>query len=105
MNDDINKNAPETDEEESNLVELTDEDGVTTKFGYLATVEHDGGTYVVLEVAENEGEADMDDEGEVIILKVETDENGEDFYVSVDDDDISQAVFDKFTAMEEEDEQ
>ena len=65
-------------EEEDNIVELTDEDG-------------------------NEPEGD---DGEVVILQIEQDENGEDIYVSVDDDAVSQAVFEKFLeAMDAEDEE
>ena len=42
----------------------------------------------------------------MVILQIEQDENGEDIYVSVEDDDISQAVFDKFlAAMDAEDEE
>ena len=105
MADDINKNIPEEEELPEGIIELTDEDGVTTQFEYLTTIEHEGGEYVVLMVLDDE-ESD-DDEGEVLILKIEQDpETGEDIYVSVDDDVVSQAVFDLFTAqMEDEDEE
>lgn len=103
MADDINKNIPEEEELPEGIIELTDEDGVTTQFEYLTTIEHEGGEYVVLMVLDDE-ETD-DEEGEVLILKIEQDpETKEDVYVSLDDDEVSQAVFDKFLAeMEEED--
>ena len=48
----------------------------------------------------------ISDDGEVVILEIQQDENGEDIYVSVEDDDVSQAVFDKFMeAMDAEDEE
>ena len=104
MTDDINGNIPEEEELPEGIIELTDEDGVTTQFEYLTTIEYEGALYVVLMVLEEE-ETD-DDEGEVLILKIEKDpETDEDIYVSVDDDAISQAVFDKFMEMvDEEDE-
>ena len=105
MADEKNVNLPEEENElPDGIIELTDEDGVTTQFEYLTTVDHEGELYVVLMAAED-AESDSD-EGEVIILKIEQDpETGEDIYVSVEDDDISQAVFEKFVAMmDEEDE-
>ena len=92
-------------EEEDNIVELTDEDGVVSKFEYLTTVSHEGEEYVVLMVLDDE-ETD-DEEGEVLILKIEQDpETKEDVYVSLDDDEVSQAVFEKFLeAMDAEDEE
>ena len=104
MSDEINNQIPE---EEDNIVELTDEDGVVSKFEYLTTISHEGGEYVVLLVLDDEGnEPGDDDDGEVVILQIEQDENGEDIYVSVEDEDVSQAVFDKFMeSMDEEDEE
>ena len=104
MADDIKNNIPEEELPEG-IVELTDEDGVTSQFEYLTTIDHEGELYVVLMLLEDE-EHD-DDEGEVLVLKIEKDpETDEDIYVTVDDEAISQAVFTKFVAMmdEEEDE-
>lgn len=105
MADDIKNNTPEEEELPEGIIELTDEDGVTSQFEYLTTIEHENELYVVLMLLQEEEQDDED--GEVLILKIEKDpESDEDVYVSVDDDDISQAVFDKFVAMmdEEEDE-
>ena len=99
MADEIKNNLPEEEELPDGIIELTDEDGVTTRFEYLTTIDH-----VVLMVL-NDEEQD-DEEGEVLILKIEKDpETDEDIYVSVDNDDISQAVFDKFLAMMDEEEE
>ena len=95
-----------TPEEEDNIVELTDEDGVVSKFEYLTTISHEGEEYVVLMVLDEDGNEPEGDDGEVVILQIEQDENGEDIYVSVEDDDVSKAVFDKFMeAMDAEDEE
>ena len=97
-----NLNTPEEELPEG-IIELTDEDGVTSQFEYLTTIDHEGELYVVLMLAQDE-ETD-DEEGEVLILKIEKDpETDEDIYVSVDDDDVSQAVFEKFVAVMDEDE-
>ena len=103
MADDIRKDIPEEELPEG-IIELTDEDGVTSQFEYLTTIDHEGELYVVLMLLDDENTDD--EEGEVLILKIEKDpETQEDIYVSVDDDEISQAVFDKFMAMmDEEDE-
>ena len=106
MADDIKNNIPEEEDLPEGIVELTDEEGVTSRFEYLTTIEHEDELYVVLMLLKDDAETD-DEDGEVLILKIEKDpETDEDIYVSVDDDDVSQAVFDKFVAMmdEEEDE-
>lgn len=104
MSDDIQNNIPEEEELPEGIIELTDEDGVTSQFEYLTTIDHEGELYVVLMLLQDEEQDD--EEGEVLILKIEKDEEtGEDIYVSVDDDDVSQAVFEKFVAMMDEEEE
>ena len=88
------------EELESNIVELTDEEGQTTEFEYLTTIEHKGESYVVLLAPQEE---DNEEEGEVVILKIQQDEKGEDTYVSCDNDEMEQEVFELF--MEELDEE
>ena len=101
MADDIKNNIPEEEELPEGIIELTDEDGVTSQFEYLTTIDHEGELYVVLMLLDDETQDD--EEGEVLILKIEKDpETDEDIYVSVDDDDVSQAVFDKFLEMMDE---
>ena len=101
MTNDMEKNLPET-ELEDNIIELTDENGETTQFEYLATIEHEDKLYVALMLLE--GAADEDEEGEVLILEIAKDENGEDVYVSVEDDEVSEQVFNKFLVMMDEEE-
>ncbi len=92
-------------EDDTDIIELTDEDGVTSEFQYLATLDHEGESYVVLMALEEEEDERDDDEGEVVILKIEQDENGEDIYVSCEDEEVSRQVFDKFVKMMEEEEE
>lgn len=90
-------------EENSNLIQLQDENGKDVNFEHLMTVEHEGSYYVVLEAAE-----DTDDckEGEAIILKIIRDEeSGDDVYATIEDEAEFNAVFDRvMEIMEEEDE-
>lgn len=107
--DEHNKDLPETEvfeeayDEDSNIVELTDEDGVTTAFEYQATIELDGNEYVVL-MAPPEDEDD-EDEGGVVIMKIDQDEEGEDIYVPVEDEALLQEVFDLFLEHLDEEEE
>lgn len=85
----------EENEELDNIVILNDEEGNEVKFEFLDLVELDDEEYVVLLPITEEGE---EDEGEVVILKVEdTDEDSEEeSYVSVEDEDILNKVFEIF---------
>ena len=81
-------------EELDNIVVLNDEDGNEVQFEFLYLVELDDEEYVVLLPITEEGE---EDEGEVVILKVEDSEDDEEeSYVSVDDEDVLNRVFDIF---------
>ena len=82
-------------EELDNIVILNDEDGNEVKFEFLDLVELDDEEYVVLLPVTEDGE---EDEGEVVILKVEdTDEDDEEeSYVSVEDEDVLNRVFEIF---------
>ncbi len=105
MTDDSSRFDPEEelDGEDNQIIELTDENGETSQFEYLTTIDHEGKLYVVLMLLDENGEEPPDDdEGEVIILEIQKDENDEDIYVSVEDDAVSDAVFQKFMEMVEE---
>lgn len=107
--DDIRKDLPQGDgieddyDEDSNIVELTDEDGVTTAFEYQATIEYEGDEYIIL-MAPPEDDED-EDEGGVVIMKIEQADDGEDIYVSVEDEALLQTVFDLFLEYLDEEEE
>ena len=86
-------NIPE--EELDNIIVLNDENGEEVQFEFLDLVELDGEEYVVLLPAD---EAEKEDEaGEVVILKVEdTDSEEEESYVSVDNEEVLNKVFEMF---------
>lgn len=94
------------EENNSSIIELVDEQGESVEFEHLMTLEHENEYYIVLMALEQEDQEDEDEEGEVLILKLEKDEKGEDCYVTIDDDEVTQAVFDKFVAaIEAEDDE
>lgn len=83
-------------EDLDNIIVLNDEDGNEVKFEFLDLVELDDEEYVVLLPVTEEGE---EDEGEVVILKVEDnddEESEEESYVSVDDEETLNKVFEIF---------
>lgn len=79
-------------EELDNIVVLNDEEGNEVEFEFLDLIEYEGEEYVVLLPVE-----EADDAGEVVILKVEdTESEDEESYVSVDDEDVLNKVFEIF---------
>lgn len=89
-----NDNDLEMDEELDNIIVLNDEDGKEVQFEFLDLIEYEDEEYVVLLPVEDENEEEA---GEVVILKVEdTDSEEEESYISVDDQDILNAVFEIF---------
>ena len=93
MSEDVN-NVPngQEGEELDNIIVLNDENGDEIEFEFLDLIEYEGEEYVVLLPHDEEEEAD-----EVVILRLEdTDSEDEESYVSVDDEDILNAVFEKF---------
>lgn len=82
-------------EELDNILTLNDEEGNEVEFEFLDLIEYEGEEYVILLPVEDE--EDEEEPGEVVILKLEdTDNEDEESYVSVDDEEILNAVFEKF---------
>lgn len=85
---DNEKNIEEI-EEGGALITLTDDEGNDVEFEFLDIVEYDGEEYIVL--IENNEDAD-----EVVILQINSiDEETEEF-VSIDDEEVLQTVFNIF---------
>lgn len=87
-------------DDRDDVVVLIDENGEEAEFEHIDTIEMNGNEYVVLIPLLKE---EIEDEEEVVILKVEHGEDGEDSFVSIDDDDELDAVFEEFKSrMEDE---
>ena len=82
-------------EEMDNIIILNDEEGKETKFEFLDLVELDDEEYVVLLPVAEEGE---EEDGEVVILKVEDidEDSDEESYVGVENEEILNKVFQIF---------
>lgn len=66
---------------EDEIYTLTDEEGKEEDFQLIAREEFEGQIYIALIPMEN------NEDGCYVILKQEKDENGEDIFVSIEDDD------------------
>ena len=73
-------------EEESNLISLTDENGVETTFEYLDCIEYQSKEYLVLIPAE-------EDADEIVILEIEPVDEENENYLAVDDESVLDAVY------------
>ena len=76
-------------EEEVEVISLTDENGVETRFEYLDCIEYCGKEYLVLLPAE-------DDSAEIVILEIEPVDEENENYISVEDQDTLDAVYEIF---------
>lgn len=79
-------------DEEMDLIILSDEEGNDVRFEYLDTIEYDGESYIIL-VPIDEQE---DDDGSVVILRIDDNEDGEQGFSGVDDMEVLDAVFAMF---------
>ena len=92
-----NKNTAPQNEEESNIITLTDEDGKEIDFEVIGDAEIDGVVYYAMTPAgvldNNEGII------EYVLLKLEVGEDGEEMFVTVDDEAEFDKVADYFDNM------
>ena len=73
-------------EEEVSILTLTDENGEDADFEYIDSIEYEGKEYLVLIPVEDES-------GEIVILEIEPVDEETENYLSVDDEDVLNAVF------------
>ncbi|MDO4867910.1 MAG: Holliday junction resolvase RuvX [Clostridia bacterium] len=91
----------EFDMEREDIVTLEDEDGNEVRFEHLMTLEHNGGIYICLVPVDP-----MEDvaEDELVIMRIEQTEDGQDVYVTIEDEDELNGVFEKYLEIAEADE-
>ena len=73
-------------EEESGILTLTDEDGQEVDFEYLDCIDYDGKEYLVLMPADQA-------ETQIVILEVEPVDEENENYLSVNDEEVLDAVY------------
>ena len=74
------------EEEQSNILTLTDENGVDTDFEYLDCIEYEGTEYLVLMPVEGE-------EAEIVILEIQPVDEENENYLAVEDEAVLDAVY------------
>jgi len=79
---------------EMEIYTLTEEDGKESDFELIGRIDADGQTYVALAPLEVD-EIDEDEEGGFVILKV-VEEDGEEVFVTIDDDEEFDRIADIF---------
>ncbi len=84
----------EMQDEMDNIIVLTDDEGNDVEFEWLDTIEMNDKSYVVVLPTEEDAE-------EVVILKIEP-EDDEDTFVGLDDEDEINAVFEAFKEKNKE---
>jgi len=84
-----------SDEFGPNFITLTDDDGKDIELEYVDALEYQGKTYMAFFPVVEEGADEEDEEYGLVILRSET-ENGEDFLVTVDDEQELDTVYDLF---------
>jgi len=93
-------------EERDDILVLIDENGEEEEFEYIDSIQMDGNEYIVLSPLNKNDQNDNENDDlaeEVVILKVDTNENGEESFITVDDEDELDAVFEEFKNRMEED--
>jgi len=107
----LDKLSDEEWDDSVDLITLTDEAGVDHEFELVDTLERGGNIYVAL-IAGSEDPAMLEGDGNLVIMKSYTDEQGEEYLELIEDDDefeeISDLFIDRlsdFFEFEEEDEE
>ena len=77
------------EEEQSNILTLTDENGTDVDFEYLDCIDYEGKEYLVLMPADELAT-------EIVILEVEPVDEENENYLSVSDESVLNAVYDIF---------
>lgn len=95
MDENNNELNNEEYNEEDSIIILKDEEGKDVRFEFLDLIEYEGENYVILLPAD---EVENEEADEVVILKEEPipGNDEEESYVSVDDDEILNKVFEIF---------
>ena len=83
-------------EEESNIIEITDDEGHVLKCELYDIIEFEGGQYAILIDAETE------DENPEMVLMRYTEEDGESYFETIEDDKEFERVSEYIENLEEE---
>ncbi|MBQ3053325.1 MAG: DUF1292 domain-containing protein [Clostridia bacterium] len=87
--------SEEEENEESNIITLTDPDGNDVEFEHLDTIEYKDDIYVILIET-------VDDEGVTILKLIEGDEDKDDELTTIEDEETLDAVYEIFKERNKE---
>ena len=88
--------------DQENIIELVDDDGNAVQFEHLMSLEHNGNVYICLAPAEPMEDVEED---ELVIMRILTDENGNDYYSTIESEKELNEVFEKYLEIAEADEE
>lgn len=77
------------------IVTLSDDDGKEYTFEILDAIESDMGRYLAMLPVYDDPKEQLDDSGELVVVKVE-EENGEEYFTDIEDDDEYETVSEAF---------
>ena len=86
-------------EEEKNLIELVDDDGNAIKMEHLLTYESNDAFYAAFLPYEENGE----ESDEVVIMRLEEDEKGDDMFLPIEEDEELETAWEAFLNIYYED--
>ena len=86
----------ETENFGNDIVTLVDDDGKEYSFEILDAIETDAGRYLAMLPFYADAKERLDDSGELVLVKVFLDENGEEYFEDIADDDEYETVADLF---------
>ncbi len=97
MNKEIENTNDEAMEEDmqADLIVLTDEEGNEHQFELVDTIEHGGETYVAL-FADLPPEEMLEDDGNLVIMKIVAEEGGEEILELIEDDEEFEEISEIF---------
>lgn len=87
---------------EENVVVLTDEEGKEVRFLHIMTFDFEESFYVALTPEED---VDGIENGEVLLLEVQEDDDGSDCYVPIEEEEKLDRVWEEFERLYYEDEE
>lgn len=87
----------ENNEYGNDIISLTDEEGNEYDFEILDRLETDNGDYVALLPVYDDPQKEIDESGDLVIMKI-GEEDGEEYFENIDDDDEYDTVADAFIA-------
>jgi uncharacterized protein YrzB (UPF0473 family) len=80
----------------NDIITLTDDDGKEYAFEILDAIETDEGRYLAMLPYFADAKERLDDSGELVLVKVITDEDGEEYFEDIADDDEYETIAEFF---------